>query len=491
MASRAERAAPAVLALLGLLGAAGCQHDAAAPTGCATADDCHATACPAGQLPVCSRGACGCGPDLAVGNIGRFAAMQVSRGTAYLCAYNSDYGDLMIGRRAAPGVVESWEFVDGVPEDALPTAPRSRVRGGVTDPGDDVGAYCSLAVTAAGDPVMAAYDASHHALRFSRFGAVRWQSHTFDAPASGAAGDDIGRYTSLTLDRQGRPGIAYSATVKKGPGGGPEGQVRFAQAQTPTPASAADWKVTVIASVPLPPAPPPDGLPPGAALFVASDRADDVVVIAWYDRLRGNLMFADSDAQLGTFHAPRILDGEDALGHDTGDVGWYPSLVAEVGDVGEVTGRVSYVDAARGQLLYVDTKFTPLAPEVADDGYRPGDETTADGLPAPVYHLVGDSSSIQLAPEPGAPDVVDALIAYQDATTLQLRLARRDPHTRVWTTSAIAGHGSPFAGSYGFYAQNRVAGNQAILSSYAIDQHQDPPRFYVEVFGVALGTVVQ
>ena len=489
MASRAREAA---LGVLLLLGAAGCQHDAA--NSCATFDDCRATVCPSGQLPVCTQGACGCGPDLYPGNIGRFAALQVSGGTAYVCAYNSDYGDLMLGRQAPPGVVSSWEFVDGVPQGAVPTVPGSKVRGGVSDPGDDVGAYCSLAITAVGEAVLADYDATHRALRFSGPGAAGWASYAVDAPGAGGAGpggDDIGRYTSLTLDRLGRPGIAYTAVVKKGPGGGPEGQVRFAQAQTPMPGAAADWKVTIISSVPLPAAPPADGLPAGAALFVASDRADDVVVIAWYDRLRGNLMYVDTDPQLGTFLAPRILDGEDALGHDTGDVGWYPSVVAEASDDGRVTGRVSYVDAARGQLLYIDTRFTPLAPEVADDGYRPGDETTSDGLPAPTYHLVGDSSSIQLAPEPSAPDVVDALIAYQDATTLQLRLARRDAHTRVWTSSAIAGHGSPFAGSYGFYAQNRVAGNQAILSSYAIDEHHDPARFYVELFGVALSSVIQ
>jgi hypothetical protein len=49
----------------------------------------------------------------------------------------------------------------------------------------------------------------------------------------------------------------------------------------------------------------------------------------------------------------------------------------------------------------------------------------------------------------------------------------------------------PFKGSYGFYAQTRVTGGVAILSSYAIDQQEpDLPLFYVETFAIGLGTIM-
>jgi hypothetical protein len=144
--------------------------------------------------------------------------------------------------------------------------------------------------------------------------------------------------------------------------------------------------------------------------------------------------------------------------------------------------HISYVDATHDNLLYVNSH--DLTPEVVDDGYRPMDETTLDGLPSPVYHLVGDSSSIQI----GQGQVV---IAYQDSTVEQLRAAVRDPMTGTWAHKAIAGHDTPFRGSYGFYAQNRVNGGQAVLSSYGINQHLDNPDYFVEIFAVSLGEIIQ
>jgi hypothetical protein len=228
------------------------------------------------------------------------------------------------------------------------------------------------------------------------------------------------------------------------------------------------------------------------ALFNASARKPDgSPVIAYYDRQRGNLKYTEWDPTQNQFTAPVILDGELPDGTDTGDVGQYPSVAVE----GDGTAHISYEDATQDNLLYINTR--DKTPEIADDGYRPDDETTLDGLPAPVYHLVGDSSSIQLAP------AGFILIAYQDSTVEQLRLVQRDPMSGMWSCAgpngwgactdsknAIAGHATPFAGSYGFYAQVRVSGGTAVLSSYAINQHKDTPEVYVEIFGVSLGTIM-
>jgi hypothetical protein len=59
---------------------------------------------------------------------------------AYVAAYNNDYGDLMIGHITPPGVVQGWDFVDGVP-DGPPDITNSHNRGGISDKGDDVGRY--------------------------------------------------------------------------------------------------------------------------------------------------------------------------------------------------------------------------------------------------------------------------------------------------------------------------------------------------------------
>src|SRR5207247_122846 len=98
---------------------------------------------------------------------------------AYVSAYNTTYGDLMIGH-VASGVVTNWEFVDGIPETSAPDNPLSQVRGGIRDKGEDVGRYTSVQVTSRGDPVIAYYDVTHAALKYASFGAVRWHTHVVD-----------------------------------------------------------------------------------------------------------------------------------------------------------------------------------------------------------------------------------------------------------------------------------------------------------------------
>jgi hypothetical protein len=122
------------------------------------------------------------------------------------------------------------------------------------------------------------------------------------------------------------------------------------------------------------------------------------------------------------------------------------------------------------------------AREVVDDGYRPGEETTLDGIQSPVYHLVGDSSSVQTVSG-------QIVIAYQDSTTEQLRIGQKGMDGK-WMTATVAGHAMPFKGAYGFYANLRISGKKGIISSYGIDQQLDNPLYYVEVFAVDLGLIM-
>ncbi|MSP63835.1 MAG: hypothetical protein EXR72_26515 [Myxococcales bacterium] len=461
---------------------AGCSCDQSSMMkGCRVDDDCRGTKCEPGEIPACIEGMCGCQPDTQIGDIGRFSSMAMRGSLSYIAAYNTTYGDLMIGHVAAPGVVKNWEFVDGIPETTGSDNPLSQVRGGITDKGDDVGRYASIAITPTGDPVIAYYDATHLGLKWASFGAVRWQSHTIDK-GSGTAlapGNDFGRYASVILDHKGVPGIAYYAEEAKGPSGKRESQLRFAQAKTANPTGPQDWIITKIESRPMPDVKmgdPPPILPEGIALFCAASRkGDGSPVVAYYDRERGNLRYVEYDGVAKKWGTPTILDGEDDMGKDTADVGLYPSVVVE----GQ-NAHITYVDAKRDNLLYVNTK--DKTPEVIDDGFRPKEETTLDGLDSPIYHLVGDSSSIQIL---GG----TLMVAYQDSTVEQLRFAVKEPKKKSWMLETIAGHGSPFKGSYGFYAQNRISGGVAILSSYAIDQHHEIPLFYVETFAMSLGII--
>jgi hypothetical protein len=502
---RRRRAAAALVLAALALHTAGCNDKKPA---CVVDDDCLKAKCATGQIGQCQANMCICTPDEPRGDVGRFSSMALVGGTAYVAAYNNTYGDLMIGHVAPPGLITNWDFVDGVPDES-PDVPASHVRGGIMDKGDDVGRYTSIQATPHNDPVMAYWDKTHNALKFASFGVVRWRAHTVDKAVT--PDDDVGRWASLSLGRDGTPSIAYTAIVHTGtPSGQPESQLRWAKAKVQSPQSTSDWDIAVLDSRPLAdPNAPPDGgvadagvavdasapndggatdggamaptppiLPPAIAIMSAAARkSDDSPGIVYYDRERGNLRYIEYLSATGAWAKPVILDGEDRKGNDTGDVGQYPSITFDNSDV----AHIAYVDSTNNHLNYVNSMA--LKPEIVDDGYNPADEMTLDGLNSPVSHLVGDSSTIQTYSG-------KVLIAYQDATLLELRTATKSVTDTMWTLSTLAGHAMPFKGSYGFYASLRVTGQQAVVSSYGVNQHVDPPQFYVEVFAVELGLIM-
>jgi hypothetical protein len=224
---------------------------------------------------------------------------------------------------------------------------------------------------------------------------------------------------------------------------------------------------------------PHELLPEGIALMASAARkSDGMPGIAYYDRTRGNLRYIEYQTAMNAWGKPAILDGEDGKNNDLGDVGLYNSLSFDDNGI----AHISYENATMDSLLYINT-MAKLR-ETVDDGYHPADEQTSDGLDSPVWHLVGDSSSIGVAG--GRP-----LVAYQDSTVLELRMAVRNADG-TWTKQYVAGHGmgAMFKGSYGFYANLRMtAGGHGMLSSYAIDQQPEIPVYFVEVFPVDLGLI--
>lgn len=502
---RARKLAPIAIALVATFGVSGCgcqNHG-----NCKIDDDCAKMMCPAGQVPACNVNMCGCNPDILLGDIGRFSSQTLLNGNSYVSAYNNTYGDLMIGHVAPPGVVGNWDFVDGVP-DVPPDVPNSHVRGGIMEKGDDVGRYTSIATNANAEPIIAYYDVTHGALKFASFGAIRWHTHTVDVgtgkPEGG--GDVIGKWTSLSVGSDGKPAIAYSAWVQKGPSGMRESQLRWAQANTTTPQAASDWTITVVDSrlasdngapptdmgapdmavgpdmangdAGAPPGMPEELLPEGIAIMASVARKPDGSPgISYYDRTRGNLRLVEWNSSTMKWGTPQILDGEKPDGTDTGDVGLYNSLTYD----GNSVAHVSYENATLDRLLYVNTSTKMV--EVIDDGYHPKDEQTKDGIDSPVWHLVGDSSSIQFS-------AGKLVVAYQDSTVLMLRLAVRGANG-TWTKQYVAGHATPYAGSYGFYANLKMQSGSGVVSSYAINQQNTSlgSPFYVEVFAVDISSI--
>ena len=75
--------------------------------------------------------------------------------------------------------------------DEAPDLANSHVRGGISDKGDDVGRYTSIATSSTNEPIIAYYDKTHGALKFASFGAIRWHTHIVDngigAPPTAAA----------------------------------------------------------------------------------------------------------------------------------------------------------------------------------------------------------------------------------------------------------------------------------------------------------------
>ncbi|MBI4510798.1 MAG: hypothetical protein HY698_14285, partial [Deltaproteobacteria bacterium] len=459
------------LSFLGLFLVAGfspgcdCASNTAGQRECEVDSDC-LSRCTTGTVPVCFDSTCVCEDDIEHGNIGTHSDLGVAPdGRTWVSAYNAKYGDLMVAEVKGPGriPIPDWEFVDGVPDGPV-VLPLSKIRGGIKELGDDVGMFTSLCVTPLSDPMISYYDKTNAALRFATKRGGQWLSMPVDEGkpmTEEFGGSDVGRYSSLTVSKEDdRPGIAYHAFVDEG--GVLRTEVRYARAKVASPSSKLDWETMLIDQAALPEQEKPSNdIPEGIGLFLATARAKDgSPVVAYYDHLNGDLKVATWNKEAGRFNAPEVLDGADGS-----DVGWFPSIVVTDDDVVHVT----YVDAKRDNLLYVNLK--DRVPEVVDDGYRI-DGMTSDGVPRPVFHLVGDDSGLVTVGGTLA-------VAYQDATTHELLLATRDQLGK-WSYKAIAGDEDPFAGAYGFYASAEATEDGVVMSSYVL--HLKEKKSWVEVF---------
>jgi hypothetical protein len=429
-------------------------------------------------LPACSCGSDYCGSaeclegDIPHGGIGRFTSIAADETRVMVATYDTGLGDLVAADVTNPDAI-TLVAVDGIPTDVTPTHEEGSYRRGIEEPGPDVGAYTSIAMTG-GLGRIAYQDREAFALKLaieSRPGA--WTSHIVD----GGNGEEVGRYTSTVIDGDGLVAIAYVALGNDDGSGRRVTELRLARTSKEQPNNPGDWTTSVIASgngscagrcnageacttdmegpictaitsdcagtcgedevcvagsciTPIAD-PEVSELATGTGLFVDLVLLpDNRLAAVYYDRNKRSLMIAVEDAPNASTFTETVLDGG-----TNGDRGMWASAVVD----GSGMVHIAYQDALGDQLFYTSWNGSPGVPELVDDGQREGDRT----------HTVGAAASIFFTN--GFPQ-----IAYQDGLTADVYLAAKSGIT--WTTSPIAagplldgfsigataGHGQPY-----------------------------------------------
>jgi hypothetical protein len=447
--------------------------------------------------------ACVCAqlPSLRSNDLGRFSAMAADPGAAlYVSTYDGQYGDLVVAKYGLDGTREALEYVDGVPQAPVRYGP-SGARGGIAEPGPDVGRYTDVAV-GGGRVYVSYYDVSNGDLKVAvRSSSGTWSSHRVDGQNA-----DLGLYTSIALDSDGLPGVSYfqragesGFDVMSCPTPRPTAQVKyitalkFARATTQTPSSETDWQVRTVACLARPP-PVCDGCTgicadtgSGPACFQAgsgctscsgSDRAcvnangsnvcatrvtpSDLQQVPFGVGVFSSLAFKGKDAVIaamrrtqpamgapdgdllawtvsgaGTVGAPVLVDG-------SGDTGYFTDVKIDPGTQGVAIGYHDF--SSKAFKFYFSPQLQAgVTPEVIDTGVDPA----APGNQS----WVGTDSAIVFGPQ----GVVWAL--YQDATRGDLKLAKR--------TSSWARQPSPRTeGAVGFFA-DAVFADGKLFASHA------------------------
>ncbi len=440
--------------------------------------------------------------ELQPGLVGAYASAVVDGDTIWVAGYEDMgyeispdgtetvhlWGDLVVGRY--DGTKVEWQVVDGMPADAEQPDPFeydiTGFRYGITDPGDDVGLWTSIAVEG-GAVRVAYYDAKNRALKFAAQNGDQWAIHTVEQVTNA----DVGRYAKLKYVG-GQPVIAYMV-IRPGADGAAESALRVATGTTSAPAAAGEWTIVdavvdsetpcraficpsdecradTLACAPTTTGCDPkcetgskcfdeggtptcrevldnshlDTYPPGIGLYPTLLDTPNGLGIVYYDRPHGNLMAVRQDG--GSWGAPIILDGQGNGPNgpvDTGDVGIGASAFVD----GAGDWHVAYANGFDESLRYIKIAggFTPGASEIVDDGVTPDGNV-----------VVGDDTSIRVTA--GG----EVQIAYQNATTGEARFATGTPNgaSYSWTTKVLSV--SDFAG--GFNQILEVGGQTRVLT---------------------------
>ncbi|WP_394830867.1 hypothetical protein LVJ94_30595 [Pendulispora rubella] len=374
-----------------------------------------------------------CEPALPMGQVGSYTSVATAKdGTLWVAGYNDGiygesadqvYGDLVVGRYDAAKERVAWATVDGIPvrtDGSCPPSDRSGWRNGETESGDNVGLWTSLALDANDRPMVAYYDVTHRALKFALLDGATWATYTLRA----IPGADVGRYAKMIL-AEGKPAVVFPVNESA------HSRIVLAKATTASPRSAADWTFEDVAVEDDVPAAPAATYPNAIGNYLRIAAGPNGLGIVAYDRIHARLIGLSKASGSWT---TSVLD-------EGGNPGVGASLlITPDGD-----WHVSYADALRESLRYLRAPGGNAASaEIVDDGF-------GLGVGAPRFvdgrHAVGDDSFLRI-------DGTRIQVTYQDATAGVLRMATGTPlenggHT--WTVIAVAQPGR-FAGFFPSFA---------------------------------------
>jgi hypothetical protein len=441
-------------------------------------------------------------PPLPVGDFGNPSAIAVDGMLSlHVLAYNRTYGDVMLGRAPAGGAL-TWQFIDGLPADGAVTAGPSGPRGGVADPGPDVGRYLDVTASSSGVTHAVYQDRSTGVLLYARVDGGSVTRFILDANR------ETGVYPSVALDpRNGAPRVAY-LTRRDDAGGFPVSRLRLAAARTPTPNSASDFTFHTLAEKDLrtvacqagcpegqgcaaaePPALPAcvpvascncdlgqfcttggcvamhpgsntQDVPQGVGMWpkVAVRSDGRTVVIAYNSFIRWLSLYtttgSDPVESASAAWRTEVIDG------NVLDAGEWPAVATDPGG----TVHVAYLETTTRALKHavLDANLAVARVEVIDDAGR------ANGQATDIHRLAEPA----LAAKPDG----SVVVVYQDGTTGELLMALGT--SAPFTRSTIRGGrtGTDHDGWWGF--SNDVAARgagQPVISTVRRQPDADPP----------------
>lgn len=427
------------------------------------------------------------------GVIGRYSALALLGGqTLMASAYETRYGDLVVVSVETSDLTsQKKEIVDGVPS-APPSNPSSDWRGGVEEPGDDVGQDTDIVINPNDVPMIAYRDLSNRSLKLASRQDGKWSTHVVQQP--GSEKEVVGRYSSMMLVDN-KPAIAFVALNIAGSDGVYLSEVRWAQSTKEVPTTGGDWSITTVDSRPMScqglcPSDhlcielpdnaseckkettgctectedeaciegacekvlvelPYEDVPMASGLWICSVVVNGAPLLFYYDRIQGNLR--------GASLAGGAWNSSVVTGDASDNVGAFCSAAVDTSQ----TVHVAYQDVGRSALSYIQIKdigsLKPAVVEVIDDGRR------IDGL-----HTVGADCAMAIDPS-GRVRVI-----YQDTQDADLLSAVREgPNSWSPYVATDPSLGRMLLGGtpgYGFYSDLVVDNAKIFGCTFFYDQ---------------------
>ncbi len=444
-------------------------------------------------------------PPVKSSRFGRYPSVGLTDSEILVAAYDADFGDLVLAHYSQSRSLLFVVFIDGVPTNADVTGNPNGPRGGIEAAGPDVGTHTSLVVSN-NEPFITYHTPDGGALKFAYRDpdSKLWKTYELDTPARTSA--NVGLFATMERDpTTNRLVIAYmyDNDFNVSDINGLSTGLRLARAKVEVPTTKDDWDIFDISATEEPTlceggcgatqdcviadnnevmcrerrgdcaqecgdnrtcvallavdengdtsgcrpyefATESEALPRGHGLHPSIAFDSGIVHIAHYDSYTGDLWL--SSVLSNGESTNRIIDGDGREERVDGDMGRFPSIIASGNRL-----SIAYTDFNRHALkLWEGTPTTIGRFSVIDDG-RAESSPTFDTLGTTGLRFVGADARLH--------DLLGELVVvYQDATTLDLKIAHRTGGD--WIRSALLA-----TGANGFYIDTVVKDQDIFISS--------------------------